>query len=434
MDQHGPESSILTPNDQAECIFIVIPSIVAQHAEEASFLVGQRTAAVSAPHYSLKDLARLDLRLLAHLDGLHIAGEEGEKASNLLASEKEDGSTFVAAWLAFAADKIKPIDTLFVPSGNIPNFVEEVNAALGWFPFEKVREIVSSSLSASAPPVRAIGLIGSALYGQDPGSALADAFESPEVTLRSSAARAAGFLRRRDLLWRLYDALEDQDEVCRYRAAWALSLNGDPRPLTDALLRMKLREPVRREALDLILRNEDPTNVRVFVEKLSGKGDLMRDRIMAAAAAGDPASVPWLFEQMLVPELARIAGESFSTITGLNISLEDLDVLAPAGFQAGPVDDPEDEKVEMDPDENLPWPDVDAVMGWWRVHEPKLTPGSRYLLGKPITTEWLRQVLRIGRQRHRASAAVEIAKRMPGDRIFDVNSPGFTQQELLGTS
>ena len=58
---------------------MVIVNIVEQHAEEASFLWLLRRAAVEAPHYSLADLAALDERVEAHIDGLRIAGEVGQQ-------------------------------------------------------------------------------------------------------------------------------------------------------------------------------------------------------------------------------------------------------------------------------------------------------------------------------------------------------------------
>ena len=43
-----------------------IPAVVEQHAEEAAFLWILREGAVHAPHYALKDLRKLDLRVEAH--------------------------------------------------------------------------------------------------------------------------------------------------------------------------------------------------------------------------------------------------------------------------------------------------------------------------------------------------------------------------------
>ena len=55
----------------------VIESIINQHAEEASFLWLLRNEAVHQPHYDLNDLAELDDRVKAHIDGLRIAGDKG---------------------------------------------------------------------------------------------------------------------------------------------------------------------------------------------------------------------------------------------------------------------------------------------------------------------------------------------------------------------
>ena len=48
----------------------IIPTIIEQHAEEAAFLWLQRDDAVRDPHYDLNDLAKLDDRVEAHIDGL----------------------------------------------------------------------------------------------------------------------------------------------------------------------------------------------------------------------------------------------------------------------------------------------------------------------------------------------------------------------------
>jgi hypothetical protein len=59
----------------------------------------------------------------------------------------------------------------------------------------------------------------------------------------------------------------------------------------------------------------------------------------------------------------------------------------------------------MDPDEHLPWPDPALIQKWWTNNQSRFQKGTRCLLGKPMSIEWLRQLLRIGRQRQRAAAA-----------------------------
>jgi hypothetical protein len=48
-------------------------------------------------------------------------------------------------------------------------------------------------------------------------------------------------------------------------------------------------------------------------------------------------------------------------------------------------------------------------------------------MGKPISIDWLEQVLRIGYQRPRAAAALELAILRPGQPLFEVRAPGFRQ-------
>src|SRR5215475_13163527 len=98
-------------------------------------------------------------------------------------------------------------------------------------------------------------------------------------------------------------------------------------------------------------------------------------------------------------------------ITGLDLEAAQLEGEQPEGFESGPNDDPEDEDVETDPDESLPWPSPEGIRDWWRVNQAKFQPGMRYLMGQPMVTAWLQVVLRRGYQRQRVAAALELARR-----------------------
>lgn len=54
---------------------MILTEIVSQHVEEAVFLWLLQSNAICQPHYALKNLAKLDDRVEAHLDGLRVAGE-----------------------------------------------------------------------------------------------------------------------------------------------------------------------------------------------------------------------------------------------------------------------------------------------------------------------------------------------------------------------
>jgi uncharacterized protein (TIGR02270 family) len=176
----------------------------------------------------------------------------------------------------------------------------------------------------------------------------------------------------------------------------------------------------------------DVTEGRDWLEHLETRGGRSRRlAVVGAGVLGNGAVVPWLIDRMNAAELARPAGEAFSMITGVKIAYAGLSGGWPAGFTAGPTEDPKDENVEMDPDENLPWPDPNKIADWWQKHGGEFEAGTRYLAGKPMTTEWLQRVLRRGFQRQRAAAALELAILQPSEPLFEVRAPGFRQQELL---
>jgi uncharacterized protein (TIGR02270 family) len=154
--------------------------------------------------------------------------------------------------------------------------------------------------------------------------------------------------------------------------------------------------------------------------------------VIAAGKLGDPAFVPWLIDCMTLPELARPAGEAFRAITGADIATLDLEGEPPEGFEAGPTEDAEDENVELDPDENLAWPAPARVQAWRQSHKKDYPSGVRHMAGKPISLANCAQVLRHGRQRQRADAALQSALLQPGRPLFEVRARGSRQRQALG--
>jgi uncharacterized protein (TIGR02270 family) len=156
-----------------------------------------------------------------------------------------------------------------------------------------------------------------------------------------------------------------------------------------------------------------------------------RTLIRAAAVAGDSRYIPWLLGQMSNLQLARIAGEAFSTITGADLAWLDLDRKPPEEVEFGPNDDPEDANVAMDEDEGLPWPDPVRVQAWWAGNAHRFQPGVRYFMGAPPTWEHCMQVLKDGYQRQRMAAAEYLCLLRPGTMLFNCEAPAWRQQRWL---
>jgi uncharacterized protein (TIGR02270 family) len=118
-------------------------------------------------------------------------------------------------------------------------------------------------------------------------------------------------------------------------------------------------------------------------------------------------------------------------MTGADLATNQLEGQAPAGFDVGPTDRPDDARVATDPDERLPWPDPAAVRAWWNQRGSGFPDGKRLLWGSPPESPWLEQVLRAERQPVRAAAAIELGLRQPGRPLFPVRAPARRQLRAL---
>jgi uncharacterized protein (TIGR02270 family) len=410
---------------------MIIPVVIEQHAEEAAFHWLLRDAAVCEPHYSLDDLAKLDNRLDAHIDGLRIAGEAGWEICKEALSYEEAGEVFTASFLAFESGEVARIETVLAVGSASPELARSLASALGWLPYPQAERHIQSLLTAKSPELRRIGIAACAVHRQEPGNELSITLSSDDDLLRARALRAVGQLGRIDLLPTLQSQLTAGDDLCRYSAAWSAVLLGDLGAISTLQALAQSDVPYQEEAAKMALRRMELAVAHDWRQALAQEQETMRLAIIGAGVIGDPASIPWLIDHMAVPELARVAGEAFTMITGVDIAYEDLEGEWPEGFEAGPTEDPEDENVDMDADEDLPWPEPELIDKWWHTHRGEFQAGTRHLLGKPMSLEWLQDVLRNGMQRQRAAAALELAMRQPGQPLFEVRAPGFRQQQLL---
>lgn len=125
--------------------------IVHQHAEEAGFLAVLRDYAVSAPHYNLDDLSKLDDRLEAHLDGLRIAAPSGLETLLMRLGPHAIGEVFASTVLAFESANAQVLSRL---SEHLRGAVETERGylmALGWLDWERVSPWIDRLLASPSP-------------------------------------------------------------------------------------------------------------------------------------------------------------------------------------------------------------------------------------------------------------------------------------------
>jgi uncharacterized protein (TIGR02270 family) len=153
--------------------------------------------------------------------------------------------------------------------------------------------------------------------------------------------------------------------------------------------------------------------------------------IEGSGIVGDSVYVPWLIKHMTDANTARLAGEAFSLITGVDFGQSRLEGKRPEGFESGPNDDPDDPNVDTDPDDSLPWPDVTKIENWWEANRALFPKGTRYFMGAPVTREHCFDVLKNGYQRQRILAAHYLCLLEPGTPLFNTSAPARRQQRLM---
>lgn len=420
--------SILAQSEESKAF---VKELCFEFVHEAASLWLLRCKAVCAPHYTLTDLLELDNRLEAQIDALRVAGDPGWEMCETQTGRGRPEHFFSAAILAFESCDEKRITDILDAAGKTPAVSEGIISALGWLTYGQAEPHIKKLLLSKSAVHQYIGIAASAFHRQDPGSRLENAFYSPDATLKARSLKAVGELGGRgDKLMpgRLNEQLKSEQAECRFRSAWSLALLGDVSAL-DLLkpLAMDSPSPFRKEALQLALRRMDIKEALGFHQEMTKKSDANRLAVMGAGSIGDTALIPWLINQMSMPALARVAGEAFTLITGVNISEQELEGSWPEGFEAGPNDDPKDSNVALDPDENLPWPDTQKISAWWDKNKTQFKTGDRYLLGKPITQDHLQTVLQTGLQRQRTAAALELALIEPGKPLFNTAAPAWRQ-------
>lgn len=412
---------------------MAILNIISRHATEAAFLWLLRSMAVNQPHYSLKDLARLDDRLEAHLDGLRIAGDEGWDICKGELSFNEPGEIFTAAVLAFESKKDERIREVLNKALQSPDLLKSVISALGWIKYKDVMEYIGQFWFESEPLLQLIGIAASAVHRMDPpDEVLLDSLKNADLQLKLRALKAAGELGKVNMLPYLQNGFRDEIPLISYYAAKSAVLLGNqnaPYLLKEML--DKLEKPYAEDALRLGIRKMNLSYAHSWTNELKEKPAQLRLAVISAGAAGDPAEIPWIMEMMKNGQIARIAGESFSMITGADLAYENLDKSLPEELNNGPTEDPEDENTELDADENLPMPDPEIVNKWWDSNKSRFKNGTRYLAGVPVASETMRQVLITGYQRQRTQAALELAMLSPGEKLFNTKAPGPKQKYEL---
>lgn len=387
--------------------------VVEDHLDEAAFLHAQWERALADPEYTLAEVAAgPEERLLAHLDGLVVAGAPaaGRLLLPALAGPDPDAA-FAAAWALLASedgDFTAPV--LDALAGAEPELVAAAARALMLSPRPDVLAPLATLVARGSPLTQAAALDVLAHRRAEPGARLDPLLAAGEPAVRRAALRLVRHLPGRVGSQSVNLSLRSEDPGERdlaiavglewgVRAAWArceeVVRAGGPGWAFPALAWALAGEPDLAPLL-AGLRDEARRGAALVALGYSGR------------AAAAEAALPWLEDE----ELSPLAAEALSAVTGLPIAEE---------YAAEPERWDPDAEVEEDgalersgPEADLPRPEASTVAAWWESARGRFDPAARYLGGQPWSGDALVHALRAGPMRRREALAFDLAVRTRG--------------------
>lgn len=381
--------------------------------EEAAFLWLLRSIAVDQPHCVPDDIAELERRIEAQLMALMISPESGWQACVRGLAIAGPGEVFVAAVVAVRSLDIDKIQTAVEAGLAEPAGFKALVSALGWLPGRYVHPWIKRFFTSKDLAHKQLAVAACRVRREDPCNYLTRILERDDCQsdepLLAECLRTAGVFKRQDLRPVLESISRDGAGSPHFWALWAASLLGDrssPYGLKDYAC-----EPgaYQLKALRLAVRTLPPTEAKAWISHILREHNQYREAIQATAALGDPEAMPWVISCMRESALARVAGEAFNQMTGVDLEAHELHHRLPEIENTSPNDDPEDERVDMDEDEYLPWPNSEKIAALWSTIRSRFQRQQRYLLGRLIAPEHLHSIVAQGGQRQRAAAALEWA-------------------------
>ncbi|NOX90993.1 MAG: TIGR02270 family protein [Gammaproteobacteria bacterium] len=392
----------------------VYKDIYEQYVDDAAFLWILRSVAIEKPYYKASDILELEQRIEARLDGLMTSLDPGWEACETALELQEPGEVFTSMVIAMRSHEAAKIKTAVDVGLENEIATPGLISAMGWLPAEIANPWTERFLKGKDMDHKYLGLATCSVRRTDPGEILTNILQRDDCRqhekLYSRALRLVGELRRQDCMPTINTAMKADSENVQFWAIWSAALLGHRACIPDLQPLVFKTGAYQNMAIQLAFRILSVEQAREWISRLSEDESQIRAVIKATGVLGDPHAINWLIGKMQDPKLAKLAGESFTYITGVDLEKYHLLTDESESYSIIPDDDADvDDNVDLDEDENLPYPDAEKVAAVWRDRGQHFIVGRRYFMGRSITVELLKNKLVSGTQRQRHASALELA-------------------------
>lgn len=400
--------------------------LVDESLDESAFLWKRWEADLQSLTRNLAEVVSwTEDRLQGALDGVRAAGSALMGVLEPALGEADAASLTVVAHL-LAAKSPDAARTLLATT------VRDASGARLW---SLVRGIEVADLDRSFAPVTAVlssqGPEHSAALcrlksfrSSVPGRELDAALDSKVVAHQVEALRAARYASDEVLGRCLSVALKSAEPAVRRAAVETGLYRRLPHVWELALQLTRECNPAAAPFLPLLAGLGSPEEQQSVMGALR-EPRLQQSGLFALGFIGTPAAVETCLAGMRDPKLARMAGEAYAAITGVNLARDHLAAPEPDDAPSLPpieADQLDGSLVPTAP-ELWPLPDLDAVRAHWGRVRSGYAAGVRHLGGRPISLGVLVDAIEGGPMLRRPGLILEAAVRTGGR--YDVEPRAF---------
>jgi uncharacterized protein (TIGR02270 family) len=397
--------------------------VVEEHLAEAGFLWRQWEAALASPRYTIAEVAEgPEERVLAHLDGVAVAGAAADEALLAPALAGEDtGLAAAAAAVLAAAGRLDPIRAAVSPDA--PAVARAIARALGLCLAPDGAAALGAWLRGGDPALQAVALEALAFRRAAPTEDVRALLASPDAAVQAAALAAA-------------PALGDAA-----RPAIEAGLSSPVPAVRDAAIEAGLRLGLRAAwttcqraadagaatplVLEVLAASGDPADVE-RIAAAAKDAALRRAALFAAGLSGTLRGAELCAQHLEDPAALRTAAEGLWAVTGLAV----------AGPYEAAEPDPTEilDEVDLDApslppeDSALPYPDAEPLALASRDRRSTLPAAPRLLLGRPWSPAEALARVWDGPTRRRHALARELAVRSRG--AWRIEARGWARHQL----
>lgn len=423
----------------------VLWDVVEEHLDEAEFLAETWHVNLDSPAYLRDEFEQgPQERLLAHVDGLVVGGEDirAELLEPALSDDETERWRAAAVALSLLSNpNVQFAAPLFDGLDERPEEVRHgIVAALAMSSRPDLDVRITDAIRRGGEPAHltALATVGG-MRGANPGNLVDGLLQGTDEEARAAAVSMLPFGDRRYLTW-VEHSLAGTTPQLQWAAARAGLVMGSG-PAWQQIGKWGLAEEPDADAMVLLASLSDQR----IVERIAERTDDEAVRPSALHALGYSGRrlametcLKWLGDETAGP----LAGEAFAAMTGLPLDddafwddVEDAD-------EDEDADDPEDleedlEEEDLDEDlgigaeDELRIPKPEAILAWWQERQSRFDAKKRYIAGRPADQVSIAHALKVLPMRRHHALAFELLVRSKGTVNLRTRALTFASADVL---